>query len=95
MRYILDRRFRLRGWKDRPAGLYDTNYKEAFFPDLESYLVLMKCDGAHEIDVEKLNGKQRGALEKAEKEGLIKPAGFFSLLAPRPVLNTDIRLWSS
>ena len=88
VRYILDRRFRLRGWKDRPAGLYDTNYKKVLFPDLESYLMLMKCDGAHEIDVEKLNGKQREVLENAEREGVIKPAGFFSLLAPEQVYRS-------
>ena len=73
MRYILDRRFRLRGWKDRPAGLYDTKYNEVLFPDPEAYLLLMKCDGAHEIDAEKLNGKQREAFEKA----VSKPVFFF------------------
>ena len=83
MRYLLDRRFRLRGWKDRPAGLYDTEYKEVLFPDRESYLMLMKCDGAHEIDIEKLDERQRKAFEKAEEEGVIKPAGFFALSDPQ------------
>jgi radical SAM protein with 4Fe4S-binding SPASM domain len=48
----------------------------------------MKCDGAHGFDVEKLNGEQREALEKAEKEGVIKPAGFLSFLAPEQVYRS-------
>jgi hypothetical protein len=50
----MDSRYRLRGWYKLPGVLYDNWKKEAVFPENNAYLLLLKCDGAHEIDPETL-----------------------------------------
>ena len=50
MRYILNERFRLRGWYKLPSGLFDNVRKTPVFLDKEDFLVLLKCDGAHDFD---------------------------------------------
>ncbi len=55
MYYILNRRFRLRGWKNKLGGLYDSETRRVKFIDKNYYILLMKCDGAHDIDVESLH----------------------------------------
>ena len=82
MTYILENRFRLRGWKNKLGGLYDSEVGKVFFIDKERYLLLMKCDGAHDIDPESLTEKQRKALDDAVKEGVIREAKFLEFLSP-------------
>ena len=50
MRYILDERYRFRGWKGASTGLYDTWKKNALFFDKEKYIMLLECNGAHEVN---------------------------------------------
>lgn len=73
-RYILNDRYRFRGWYKLPAGLFDTYRKEAFFPDNESYLLLLKCDGAHDLEFDSLSEKEKEAIAGFEKDGVIRPA---------------------
>ena len=45
MRFILDERYRLRGWQDIPTGLLDTQEKRVQFLAKNGYLLLLRCDG--------------------------------------------------
>ena len=74
MRYILNDRYRFRGWYKLPTGIFDTYRKEAFFPDREKYLLLLKCDGACELDLDSLSEKEKAAIGEFEKKGVIRPA---------------------
>ena len=59
MRYILNERFRLRGWYKLPSGLFDNVRKTPIFLDKEDFLVLLKCDGAHDFDQATQEEKER------------------------------------
>ncbi len=74
MRYILSDRYRFRGWYKLPTGIFDIFRKEAFFLDKERYLLLLKCDGTHDLDIESLNENEKDILEEFEKKGIIRPA---------------------
>ena len=80
MRYILNERFRLRGWYKLPSGLFDNVRKTPVFLDKEDYLVLLKCDGAHDFDPP--TQKEQEILKEFEDEGIIRPARFWELLKP-------------
>ena len=82
MNYILNKRYRFRGWKNRLGGVYDTEKKKVFFLDRDSFLFLMKCDGAHDIDVESLTENQKKLIDETLKQNVIKEAGFMEILAP-------------
>ena len=82
MTYVLDRRYRLRGWKDRLGGVYDTKSKKVRFLDKPYFLLLMKCDGAHDIDVESLHEYQQGFISDFERDGIIHKAGLLDFLSP-------------
>ena len=59
MKYILDRRYRLRGWYKASTGLFDTDTRKAEFLDKDLYLLLLKCDGAHDIDEDAFSKEER------------------------------------
>ena len=80
MKYVLNERYRFRGWYKRPCGLYDRHRKEAFFPDRESYLLLLKCDGAHDLDPAALSSREKDAMADFQKKGIIRPARFGEFL---------------
>ena len=88
MKYILDRRYRLRGWYKLPTGLYDTRRHEAQFFAPESYRLLMNCNGDHEIDIDALPDKQRELMEQMLAEGIIHPAGWLDFLLPEQRYKT-------
>ncbi len=82
MKYLLTRRYRLRGWQDHHTALYDTVRKTARFLSKEQMILLMRCDGAHDIDEERLPADSRKFLEEAKKAGAVRPAGLLDLLLP-------------
>ena len=82
MKYILDERYRLRGWQGRPTGLFDTRSKKALFLPKAPYLQLMYCDGAHDTDEMRLTEDEKKFLDDSLKEGVIRPAGFMEYLKP-------------
>ena len=82
MRYILNRSFRLRGWYKLPMGLFDARQKKAVFFLKRQYLLLLKCDGAHDIALEDLEEEDRFFLKKLEEDGVIHPALIGDLLLP-------------
>lgn len=82
MRYILDERYRFRGWQKSPTGIYDTRRKEAFFMSKEQYLFVLYFDGAHELDEASLPEEKKQFLEELKKQGVVHPAGFAEFLRP-------------
>ncbi len=82
MKYILDRRFRLRGWHKLPTGVYDARDRTARFYEPELYRLLLFCDAAHEIDTDALTEEQRTFLDNLLREGVIRPADRMDFLLP-------------
>jgi radical SAM protein with 4Fe4S-binding SPASM domain len=80
MKYILDKKFKLRGWADKPTGLLSIEHDEPIFLPKDKYLLILKCDGAHEIDVDSLNPEEKQFLESGIKEGAVRPSGFMEFL---------------
>ena len=82
MKYIIDERFRLRGWQKAPCGLFDTVRKAVRFMPKELYLLLMRCDGAHELDEQQFSEKEKQFFEDIKQAGVIRPAAFAEFLQP-------------
>ena len=88
MRYILDPRYRFRGWSRLPGGIFDTVTKTARFPEKDAFLLLLKCDGIREIDPEALSPEERDSLRRFEEKGVIHPAVFGQFLRPEQLYKT-------
>ncbi len=82
MKYVLNERYRLRGWHLLSTGLVDMATKKTQFFPPEEYGLLLKCDGAHQIEKESLSEEQRNLLDILEKNGIIRKAAFGSFLKP-------------
>ena len=88
MKYILDERFRLRGWQGRPTGLFDTKRKATAFLPKPLYLRLMYCDGAHDLDETQLPEDEKKFIEDVKAASIIRPAGFLEFLKPEQEYKT-------
>ena len=88
MRYILDQRYRLRGWHKLSTGLYDAQKHEAQFFAPDFYRLLLCCDAAHDIDPGTLPEKQQMFLKNLQTEGVIRPAGWLDFLLPEQRYKT-------
>ena len=82
MKYILNERYRLRGWQDAHTGIYDTAAKTPKFLPKDLFLFLMRCDGAHELDESGLSDREKKLFEDVTKAGVIRPAEFAEFLKP-------------
>ena len=82
MKYILDERYRLRGWQDAHTGIFDTREKATRFLPKELFLFMMRCDGAHELDEAALSEEEKRFFEDVTKANVIRPAGFAEFLKP-------------
>lgn len=80
MKYVLNRRFRLRGWYKAPTGLFDTDTKRTEFFVKNLYTLLLKCDGAHDIDEDAFSEEERAFFEQLKEKGIIHPAGLLEYL---------------
>ena len=49
MRYLLNKRYLLRGWLNAHTGVVDTHSRTTRFLPKDEYLLLLRCDGAHGI----------------------------------------------
>lgn len=74
MKYILDKRYRLRGWYKLPYGVYDTEEHEARFLDRRFYDLVMQCDAAHDIDMDALGEPEAGFMQDMLDGNVIRPA---------------------
>lgn len=82
MRYILDQRYRFRGWQKAPYGIYDTiAHKPRFLPP-EVYPMVLRFDGAHDLEPETLTGMEQDVFRELKQKGVIHPAGLFEFLKP-------------
>lgn len=82
MRYLLSEEYAMRSWADKLGGVYDSKKKEVLFLNKEQYLLLMQCDGCHDISREELSEAQKDALTKLLRENVIRTAGFMEFLKP-------------
>ncbi len=82
MRYVLDNRYRFRGWQKARTGLVDRALKHATFLEKGRYQLLLQCDGAHDLDLEQLSKEHKGFLEKQLEKGVVRPARPAEYLLP-------------
>ena len=82
MRYVLNNDYRFRGWYKAPTGLFHVPAKKTVFLAKDKYLLLLKCDGVHDIDPESLSETDRSFMEAMEKNGVIRKSGFWEFLSP-------------
>ena len=66
MRYILSSDYRFKGWYEAPTGLYDSRRRITRFLPKDKYLLLLKCDGLHDIEETSLSEEHRGFLDSME-----------------------------
>ena len=74
MKYILDRRFRLRGWQRAPYALFDTQKKEPEFLPRDLFLTLIQCDGAHDLNEGEMDEAAAESLQRMRKLRMVRPA---------------------
>ena len=82
MRYILCNDYRFRGWYEAPTGLYDSRRRITRFLPKDRYLLLLKCDGVHDIDETGLSDEDRRFLDSMEKSDVIRKSMFWEILNP-------------
>ena len=82
MRYVLDDRYRFRGWQKSRTGLVDCARKRASFLERGKYQLLLQCDGAHDLDLEQLSGDDREFLEELLERDVVRPAWPAQYLLP-------------
>ena len=82
MRYILDKRYRFRGWYRLPYGIYDTWEHKAKFLPPDLYDLVLQCDAGHELDPEHFSDREKRLLGELESSGMIRPAGWLDFLLP-------------
>ena len=82
MRYILCSNYRFKGWHEAPTGLYDSRTRVTRFLPKDKYLLLLKCDGLHDIEETSLSEEHRGFLDSMEKTNVIRKAMFWEMLSP-------------
>ena len=82
MRYILRGNYRFKGWYEAPTGLYNARNRTTVFFPKDKYLLLLKCDGVHDIDEAGLSEEDRQFLASMKKAGVIKEAGYSDFLSP-------------
>lgn len=88
MRYVLDRRYQLRGWKGAPTGVFDTLSKTVLFLDKDDYRLLIQCDGAHDMTEGNTTPEQHDLLETLEAQGYIHKAGLLELISDKQRYRT-------
>lgn len=82
MRYVLNDNIRLRGWKNRPFCLYFPKYQESNSITKDQLLLLLKCDGVHDIDEEAMDEETKKIFSKMKESGTVKPALFGETILP-------------
>lgn len=75
MRYILNDRYTLCGYRGLPFALYDTWNGETFFFTRNEYSLLLDCDGSSEISIGDLNEEDQKTFRSLINGGLIRISG--------------------
>ena len=87
-RYILSPHKVLRGWDKLPFALVDTLDGQVRFYGKEQFMLLLRCDGMHDIDPKTLTHEQSAWLSSLEERHIIAPCGEGSLLMPQQLYRT-------
>ncbi len=82
MKYILDERFRLRGWELLPWALVDKATGRAHFITAQEMDALKLCNGKIETDLPLIPKEIREMLPRIAKNGIIRPAAADEELKP-------------
>ena len=98
--YVLREGFELCGWKGLPFALRYPNPRFTDFFDRESYRLVYRLDGAHDIKAEELTEKQRQLLERLTRQGIALPSDGTKRLKPSqnyrlyPAMYKNSAQWS-
>lgn len=82
MRYILNPSLCFRGWYKQPTGLLERTHKETRFFSREEYLLLLQCDGAHDIASESLTDEEKRFFGEMKEKEIIRDALPGELIRP-------------
>lgn len=80
MRYVLNYRYRFRGWYKLPVCILDTQTMNIRTFTIPEYKLLLKCDGAHDLNQEDLTEAEQRLLESFLRMELIHEAASGELL---------------
>ena len=72
MYYRVKNNFLLRGWKLLPFAIYDLDSHKAHFFDRKTFLVILKCDGKRDFEVQKLSVDEQDRLKGLVKRGIVE-----------------------
>ena len=72
MYYRVKDNFLLRGWKLLPFALYDSDSHKTHFFDKKTFLVILKCGGERDFEVQKLPPEDQNRLEGLLKRGIVE-----------------------
>ena len=75
MRYILDKRFQLRGWDKLPYAVVDRRGARARFVDAQTMEALRLCDGRIDLDLPLVPQALRAVAQNLAKHGIVHEAG--------------------
>lgn len=81
-RYVLERRYALRGWEGLPFALWDRRSKQADFLPKDAFLLLARCDGVSDLDLDAFPEKQRAFLQELLTEGIIRACAQPTFMLP-------------
>ena len=87
-RYILNPRYALRGWQGLPFALWDDAARRADFYPKEQFLLLARCDGMGDIDLDALPEEQCAWLSRMVDAGIIRSCETPAVLRPHQVYRT-------
>lgn len=87
MPYILNRQYRLRGYRNLTAGLWDVPQGETVFFAKEEYRVLLRCDGIQELGPDSMTESDGQALKELLDRDLVRPSVFGETLRPEQVYH--------
>ena len=82
MFYILNERYRLRGWQKVPYAVYDTARKAPVFLSKEKFNIVAKCNGFHSINRDELPENLQKFLDAIIKDEVVREAAFGDMLLP-------------
>ena len=82
MFYILNERYRLRGWHKVPYVIFDTTTKSTLFLSKDKFSLIAKCNGFHTIDIDALSEELKKFFHAALENEIIRPASLGNVLLP-------------
>ena len=83
MFYILNERYRLRGWHKVPYVIFDTTTKSPLFLSKDKFSLIAKCNGFHTIDIDALSEELKKFFHAALENEIIRPASLGNVLLPQ------------